>query len=193
MKEKELHKEKEYLLTKGLKEKDISKYKYYKWIKDNDLTQVSRGIYVSANEIVDDLFVISQRCPVAIFSHDEAFYYHGLSEREPLIHTFTVYSGYNVYRLTKDKDKKAYFVKKELLDLGKITVRDNYNNDIPMYDLERTICDLIRNRNSMEIQEFSTLLKAYVSRSDKDLIKLMKYSKKFHIDNVIRRYMEILL
>ncbi len=193
MKEKELHKENEYLLTKGLKEKDISKYKYYKWIKDNDLTQVSRGIYVSANEIVDDLFVISQRCPVAIFSHDEAFYYHGLSEREPLIHTFTVYSGYNVYRLTKDKDKKAYFVKKELLDLGKITVRDNYNNDIPMYDLERTICDLIRNRNSMEIQEFSTLLKAYVSRSDKDLIKLMKYSKKFHIDNVIRRYMEILL
>lgn len=193
MKEKELHKENEYLLTKGLKEKDISKYKYYKWIKDNDLTQVSRGIYVSANEIVDDLFVISQRCPVAIFSHDEAFYYHGLSEREPLIHTFTVYSGYNVYRLTKDKDKKAYFVKKELLDLGKITVRDNYNNDIPMYDLERTICDLIRNRNSMEIQEFSTILKAYVSRSDKDLIKLMKYGKKFHIDNVIRRYMEILL
>lgn len=61
------------LLTKGLKEKDISKYKYYKWIKDNDLTQVSRGIYVSANEIVDDLFVISQRCPAAIFSHDEAF------------------------------------------------------------------------------------------------------------------------
>lgn len=193
MKEKELHKENEYLLTKGLKEKDISKYKYYKWIKDNDLTQVSRGIYVSANEIVDDLFVISQRCPVAIFSHDEAFYYHGLSEREPLIHTFTVYSGYNVYRLTKDKDKKAYFVKKELLDLGKITVRDNYNNDIPMYDLERTICDLIRNRNSMEIQEFSTIVKAYVSRSDKDLIKLMKYGKKFHIDNVIRRYMEILL
>ena len=62
-----------------------------------------------------------------------------------------------------------------------------------MYDLERTICDLIRNRNSMEIQEFSTIVKAYVSRSDKDLIKLMKYGKKFHIDNVIRRYMEILL
>lgn len=127
------------------------------------------------------------------FSHDEAFYYHGLSEREPLIHTFTVYSGYNANRLTKDKDKKAYYVKKELLDLGKITVRDNYNNDISMYDMERTICDLIRNRNSIEIQEFSAILKAYVSKSDKDLMKLMEYGKKFHIDNVIRRYMEILL
>lgn len=51
---------------------------------------------------VDELYVLYQRCPNAVFSHDEAFYCHGLMDREPLIHTFTVYSGYNSHRLTAD-------------------------------------------------------------------------------------------
>ncbi len=189
----ELENENGYLFSSNLKDKNITKYKFYKNIHENDLTQVSRGIYLDESEMVDDLFVISKRCPIAVFSHDEAFYYHGLSEREPMIHTFTVYSGYNTHRLTKDKDRKAYFVKKDLLNLGKIIIRDNYNSDIPMYDLERTICDLIRNRKSIEIQEFISILKTYISRPDKDLVKLMEYGKEFRIDNVIRKYMEILL
>ena len=36
-------------------------------------------------------------------------------------------------------------------------------------------------------------LKNYISRKDKDLNRLMEYGKLFKIDNVIRRYMEVLL
>ena len=64
---------------------------------------------------------------------------------------------------------------------------------IPMYDLERTICDLIRSRNSIEIQDFNSALKAYVARKGKDLNQLMEYAKLFRGDNVIRRYMGVLL
>ena len=62
-----------------------------------------------------------------------------------------------------------------------------------MYDLERTICDLIRSRNSIEIQEFNSVLKSYVSGKDKDLNRLMEYAKLFRVDKVIRKYMEVLL
>ena len=79
------------------------------------------------------------------------------------------------------------------MDVGKIMVKDNCGNEIPMYDLERTICDLMRSRNSIEAQEFNSVLKAYVSRKDKDLNRLMKYAKLFRVDNVIRRYMGVLL
>ena len=64
---------------------------------------------------------------------------------------------------------------------------------IPMYNLERTICDLIRSRNNIEIQDFNSILKNYISRKDKDLNRLMEYGKLLKIDNVIRRYMEVLL
>ena len=153
----------------------------------------TRGVYSKDDVLIDDLYLISRRCSKAVFSHDEAFYFHGLSDREPLIHTVTIYSGYNAHRLKADGKCKVYYVRKDLLDIGKTMVKDSFGNDIPMYDLERTICDLVRSRNSIEIQEFSSVIKAYITRRDKNLDLLMEYAREFRIENVIRRYMEVLL
>lgn len=181
------------LTPKMAAELGISKFKFYKSVHENQLEQVGHGIYVSKGEWVDELYILHHRCPKAVFSHDEALYYHGLVDREPLVHTFTIYSGYNAHRLITDGRCKAYTVKKELLDLGKMTVQDNFGNPIPLYDLERTICDLVRSRSSIECQDFTTALKAYVARKDKDLNRLMRYAKEFRIEKVIRRYLELLL
>lgn len=183
----------DYLTPRIAGKSGVSKFKFYKYVRENGLEQVGRGIYSASENWPDELYVLHQRCPNAVFSHDEAFYYYDLTDREPLVHTFTIYSGYNSHRLTADGSCKAYTVKKELLDVGKIMVKDNCGNEIPMYDLERTICDLMRSRNSIEAQEFNSVLKAYVSRKDKDLNRLMKYAKLFRVDNVIRRYMGVLL
>lgn len=189
----EILKSYDYLTLELAEKHGISKYKFYKYVSENDLEQVARGIYAVKDEWVDELYLLHQRCPQAVFSHDEAFYYHNLTDREPLIHTMTMYSGYNAHRLTADGRCKVYTVKKDLMNIGKIVVKDNYGSDIPMYDLERTICDLMRSRNSIEIQEFNSVLKAYISRKDKNLNRLMEYAKLFRVQNVIRRYMEVLL
>lgn len=183
----------EYLTPKIAEKNGISKYKFYEYIRENGLEQVYRGIYSTESDWIDELYVLHQRCPNAVFSHDEAFYYHGLMDREPFIHTLTIYSGYNAHRLIADGSCKVYTVKRELLDVGKIMVKDNCGNMIPMYNLERTVCDLIRSRSNIEIQDFTAVLKTYVSRTDKDLNLLMKYAKQFRVDNVLRRYMEVLL
>ena len=183
----------DYLTPEIARLNGVSKYRFYRFVHENELERIGKGIYSKEDVLVDDLFVISHRCPKAVFSHDEAFYYHGLSDREPLVHTVTIYSGYNAHRLKADGKCKVYYVKEELLDIGKTIVKDNFGNDIPMYDLERTICDLVRSRNSIEIQEFSVVMKSYIARKDKNLNLLMEYAGKFHIENVIRRYMEVLL
>ena len=72
-------------------------------------------------------------------------------------------------------------------------VIDFYGNEINMYDLERTICDLVRNRNDFEIQDFNNALKSYVKRKDKNITKLFEYATLFKIENVLRKYMEVLL
>ena len=110
-----------------------------------------------------------------------------------MIHTLTTYSGYNSHRLTADGKCRVYTVKKELVDVGKTIVSDNFGNDIPMYDLERTVCDLIRSRSSVEVQDFNAVLKSYISRKDKNLNRLMEYAKLFRVHNVVRKYMEVLL
>lgn len=192
-KENELFKNCDYLTPEIARKNGISKARFYKYIHDNELEQVGHGIYIRKDDWVDELYLLHQRCPNAVFSHDEAFYYHGLTDREPLVHTLTIYSGYNAHRLVADGSCKVYSVKRELLNLGKILVTDSCGNQIPMYDLERTICDLVRSRSSIEIQEFNSVLKAYVSRKDKNLNRLMEYAKAFRVQNVIRKYMELLL
>lgn len=183
----------DYLTPDEARKSGISKSKFYQYIYNNELQQISHGIYVREDQWVDELYILHQRCSNAVFSHDEAFYYHGLTDREPLIHTLTIYSGYNAHRLIADGGCKVYTVKKELLDLGKTMVTDNLGNQIPMYDLERTICDLMRHRNGIEVQEFYSVLKAYVAKKEKDLNRLMDYAKEFRVQNVVRRYMEVLL
>ena len=188
-----LLKEYDYLTFKDAKNHGISKYKFYQYVKDNNLEKIDRGVYIQKNNLVDELVLIYQKCPQVVFSHDEAFYFYNLSDREPLVHTFTIYSGYNTHRLKEKSNYKIYNVKKELLDVGKVYVKDNFGNEIPMYNLERTICDLFRNRNSIEIQDFTTVLRSYVIRNDKNLNLLMEYAKLFNISNIVRKYMEVLL
>ncbi len=189
----ELTKTHNYLTPRIAEESGISKFKFYKYVRDNGLEAVSRGVYSTDSVWTDELYVLHKRCPNAVFSHDEAFYYHGLTDREPFIHTLTIYSGYNAHRLIANGDCKVYTVKRELLNVGKTIVEDNDGNMVPMYDLERTICDLIRSRSSIELQDFNSALKTYISRKDKNLNRLMEYAKLFRVDNVIRRYMEVLL
>ena len=161
----------------------LTKFEFYKYVKANEYEQVGHGVYAAKDTWIDELEMLHRRCPMGVFSHDEAFYYYGLTDREPLVHTLTIYSGYNAHRLKED-GCKVYTVKKELLDVGKRTVKSNQGNEIPMYDLERTICDLVRSRSSIEIQDFNAVLKAYVGRKDKDLNKLMKYAKLFRVDKI---------
>ena len=62
-----------------------------------------------------------------------------------------------------------------------------------MYDLERTVCDLVRCRRNFEIQNFNMAIKSYLQRNDKDLNRLMRYAKAFRIEKIIRQYIEVLL
>lgn len=180
------------LLTKNAIEAGISKHALYNFIRDNGFEKAAHGVYASPETWKDENYILSLRCPQGVLSHDEALYYHGLTDREPLQKTITIYTGYGTSRMVAD-GIKVFTVKKELLDIGKEIVKTSYGHDIPLYNRERTICDLIRSRNRFEIQDFQTALKTYIMGKNKNLNRLMEYAKLFHVDKKIRKYMEVLL
>lgn len=180
------------LLTKNAIEAGISKHALYNFIRDNEFEKAAHGVYASPETWEDENYILSLRCPQGVLSHDEALYYHGLTDREPLQKTITIYTGYGTSRMVAD-GIKVFTVKKELLDIGKEIVKTSYGHDIPLYNRERTICDLIRSKNRFEIQDFQTALKTYIMGKNKNLNRLMEYAKLFHVDKKIREYMEVLL
>lgn len=170
----------------------IQKDRFYRFVIDHHFEKVAHGVYLSPESWEDQAFVLHRRCPQTVFSHDEALFYHGLIDREPMRQTITTYSGYNTQNLKKS-GIKVFTVKKELLNIGKTEIENSYGHKIPMYDMERTICDLIRSRRFFEIQDFQTALKTYATRPDKDLNKLMEYASLFRVERRVRQYMEVLL
>lgn len=180
------------LLTKNAIEAGISKHALYNFIRNNGFEKAAHGVYASPETWEDENYILSLRCPQGVLSHDEALYYHGLTDREPLQKTITIYTGYGTSRMVAD-GIKVFTVKKELLGIGKEIVKTSYGHDIPLYNRERTICDLIRSRNRFEIQDFQTALKTYIMGKNKNLNRLMEYAKLFHVDKKIREYMEVLL
>ena len=104
----------------------------------------------------------------------------------------TVRRGYSTTRL-KAEGLSVYTIKPELYEVGLTTGQTPFGHTIPVYDMERTICDLLRSRSSMEIQTFQGALKMYARRKDKDLRTLMRYAGMFRVEKILRQYLEVLL
>ena len=170
----------------------ISKPVFYKFIKNNDMEQVLHGVYVTKDTWIDAMYLVHLRCKQAVFSHETALFLHDLTDREPLEYEITVKTGYNPSKLNVD-GIKVYTVKKELHVEGIIMVQTPFGRQVPVYNMERTICDIVRNRNNTEIQIFQTALKQYIKRKDKNLRLLMQYATKFHVEKILRQYLEVLL
>ena len=180
------------LQTSQVIARGIVKPVFYEYVKEKNLQQVAHGIYVSEDTWVDAMFLLHLRCSQAVFSHETALFFHDLTDREPLEYTVTVKTGYNPSKL-KAEGVQVFTIKAELHGVGLTTAQTPFGHTVPVYDLERTICDLLRSRNNMEMQTFQGALKMYARRKDKDLRTLMRYAGMFRVEKILRQYLEVLL
>ena len=153
--------------TKIAVQHGISKAMLHKLCKNDKIHRIVKGQYILPDDMQDELLAISNRSKRIIFSHETALYLHGISDRTPFEHTVTVPSGCIPSAAIKS-DCKVYYIKPELFELGKTTLRTPAGNDVPAYDLERTICDIIRSRSKLGVETFLAALKLYVANPKKD-------------------------
>jgi predicted transcriptional regulator of viral defense system len=140
----------------------------------------------------DELLSISKRSRNIIFSHETALFLHGISDRTPFEHTVTAPSDCIPSAAIKS-ECKVYYIKPALFELGKTNLKTPAGNEVPAYDLERTICDVIRGRNKLGTETFLAALKLYAACPKKDLNKLHAYATKMRVANILRQYLEVLL
>ena len=178
--------------TKIAAQHGISKAMLYKLCKEDKIHRIVKGQYILPDDMQDELLSISNRSERVIFSHETALYLHGISDRTPFEHTVTVPSGC-IPSAAMKAECKVYYIKPELFDLGKTTLKTPAGNDVPAYDLERTICDVIRSRNKLGTETFLAALKMYAASPKKNLNQLNTYAKQMRVEKVLRQYLEVLL
>lgn len=172
---------------------ELEKYgihrQYLKQLEQTEyLRKVARGLYIENDKEINDFFIIGQRYKTGIFSHNTALYFYELTDRTPIKLDMTFPNNVRV----NDEYINSHYIKKEKHFLG---LKEMYLKDgttIKLYDMERTICDIIRDRNKIDIQIFNTAMKEYSKRKGKNLNLLYKYAKEFRIGKILKKYMEVL-
>jgi predicted transcriptional regulator of viral defense system len=160
--------------------------------KNGEVQRISRGVYATANSMPDEMASLQARYKIAIFSHETALYLHELTDRTPLFYSVTVPAGYNATSL-KASGARVFFVQRDLYPLGFITMKSPHGNNIKAFDLERTICDLLRSRNQMDIQIVHDALKRYIVHPARNIDLLYRYTTQFRIQKITREYIDVLL
>lgn len=178
--------------AKQLTDKGGSRLALYQGLLSGMIVKESHGNYVIADNQPDEYRLIQNRSPKMIYSHGTALFLHGLSDRVPHELDITVPQGDNVSRIKKDyENTRFHYCKKELWDLGIVNAVTPQGYEVKIYDLERCICDLIRDKKSVDAQIYTQAMKEYFSTKCNPR-KIVKYARQFNIESKVRTYMEVL-
>lgn len=90
----------------------------------------------------------------------------------------------------KDEDIRPILISKNL-DVGKTALYRN-GNEIIVYEIERTLVDLIKPRYEADMEQLIPALKRY-ARNKNDINKLFEYAKLFGVEQKMHDYMGVLL
>ena len=179
-----------YLTTKDVTDNNIPRAYLTKLMKENKIERVSRGVYIKKNELVDEFVIFQSKSKNAIYSNTTALYLHGFSNRIPIKYDITINSGYNG-SLQKEDNVNLFYTKRELLELGVINYKLDSGNIIRVYDLDKTICDIIKNKKKIDAEIFNKAIREYFYSKQKNTLKLYEYAKKMNIYNKVRDTFEV--
>ena len=87
---------------------------------------------------------------------------------------------------------KVHYYTDERHELGVTTVKYGKNR-FRIYDIEKTVVDIVFYREQVGIEETKEILVTYLQRKDRNLNRLLKYAKQMKCDNIMRQYLEVLV
>ena len=174
-----------------LVEKGISRVYLSNMEKEGIIERIERGIYVTKDFKYDEYYLFQLKYPKAIFSYNTALYFYQMTERTPIKMDVTVYREYNPHRF---KDfVNVYKVSKELYDLGVIEKKSPQGMKVKTYNLERTVCDIIKDKDSIDIEIRNKAIKKVIKSKEFNASKMFEYAKKMNIYDKVKNYMEAII
>jgi hypothetical protein len=161
-------------------------------VDSGKLDYSSRGVYLLPYAFDDPYLSAQVRLKIGIFSLNTSLYLQDMSVRTPNVLEMAFPAKYKSASLS-ELNIIATYEKDGFYGLGAIEVITPNGNTVRAYSPERTLCDIVRPRNKVDIQTISDAFKEYAVRRKKDLNKLIKYAELLHVEKKVRAYLEVLL
>ena len=173
-----MNKNRGYITSSELDKNGIHRMYLKMLLKKKIIRRVDKGIYLDVNVVNDKLYTYYLRNQHFIYSHFTALYLHNIVGTIRGKYDLTITNEYHNPLL---KDNNLYFVNDEVYKIGKEKVKTKCGNTVMCYNLERTICDLIRSVKRLNEHDVNIMLKRYLKDPNCNLKRLYTYAKKMNI------------
>lgn len=175
-----------------LSDKGILRGNLKKLVDEGKLEKTARGVYILP-EIWEDEFVnLQARFKKGVFSNETALFLWDLTDQTPNRYDMTFPHNYNLTNV-KSEGVNCSRVKQEWYAEGKTQLESPGGNRITVYNMERTLCDILRKRGGINTGIITEAFKRYTARNDKNIPLLSEYAKMFRVEEKVRSYLEVLI
>jgi predicted transcriptional regulator of viral defense system len=177
-----------------LKSSGFSHYQVNKLVSEGKLRKLSKSYYESTEYCGEesDFYYVKAYAPRGVICMLSAAVYYQLTTfipdaidvaipRKDRISTRPDWPQIIVHHYTDERHR-----------LGVTTINEG-NNEFQIYDMEKTVVDVVYYREKVGIEETKEILVTYLQRKDRDLNRLLKYARLMKCDKIMRRYLEVLV
>ncbi len=180
-----------YITSEKARKSGVDKNTLQRMAERGLIERVAHGLYIGADVFPDPFFIAQYRCAKGVFSHETALFLHDLSDRNPIRLMMTIPSGWNTPLLT-DENIRFFYNKPSKMSLGVCEMNTPSGMPVRAYDVERTLCDCLRNIDTLDRDLVLIALKRYVKSGNRDNAKLLEYASALKIRDVVFKYLEVL-
>lgn len=155
------------------------------------IEKIKHGYYILKDTFPKEEVIIARIFPGAVIYLESALLFYNYSNRVPKFWQIAVdkHSNPKKYNMS-NLNIKPYFIKDKYRKIGvKKTTIDNV--EVPIYDRNKTICDILRYETKIDNEVFTNAIKNYIKDDKKNIRSLMEYGDKLNVNNKIQKYIGV--
>jgi predicted transcriptional regulator of viral defense system len=171
-----------------------SHYKINKLVEEGTLIKLNKKNYENTEYVGEDsdFYFVHAFVPTGVVCLLSAAVFYNLTTYRPESIDVAISKKKKVTTLPSWPSIKLYYFNPERYQTGIHTIKEG-RNEFRIYDIEKTVIDVIFYRNKIGIEETKEILTNYLNRNNRDINKLYRYAEILNCKDVLRTYLEVLV
>ena len=183
-----------FLAVSDLLSAGFSYYKINKLVAEGKLIKLNNKMYENTaySGEVSDFSVVSAYAPKGILCMMTAVRYYALTTYLPDSVDIAIERNMKISTMPEWPSVNIWYFPEKRYNTGIVRIADAAG-EYRIYDIEKTVIDILYYRNKVGIEETKEVLRNYLARPDRDLIRLRRYADTLGCKNILGTYLEVLL
>ncbi len=172
----------------------LTYYKINRLVSDGHLVKLNNKVYenTSYKGEESDFAFACVYAPKGIICMMSAARHYGLTTYLPEGVDIAIERNMKISTLPEWPQVNVWYFPEKRYSAGATSSSDGAC-EFRIYDVEKTVVDILYYRNKVGIEETKEILKNYLRRENRDLVKLHRYADALGCKKILATYMEVLI